>query len=82
MLEDVSLFPTKTTGEVTLSLSGNIKYMVHIYDITGKLVKSMADISGYQQLNFDCLSSGLYIVTITSMMGVKKVVKVIKEGLM
>ncbi|MFB6340111.1 T9SS type A sorting domain-containing protein [Saccharicrinis sp. FJH2] len=79
MNEDVSVYPTTTKGEVSISLSGNIKYMVHIYDITGSLVKSLSDVSGFQQLYLNNLHSGLYIVTITSMMGVKKVVKVIKE---
>lgn len=79
MLEDVSIFPTRTSSEVNLSLSGNIKYMVHIYDIAGNLVRALTDVSGYHQVNFDNLHKGLYIITITSMMGVKKVVKVIKE---
>jgi hypothetical protein len=79
MIEDVSVYPTTTKSEVSISLSGNIKYMVHIYDITGTLVKSLNDVSGFQQLCLDNLRRGLYILTITSMMGVKKVVKVIKE---
>jgi hypothetical protein len=79
MIEDVSIFPTRTKGEVNLSLSGHIKYMVHIYDIAGNLVRSLTDVSGYHQINFDSLQKGLYVITITSMMGVKKVVKVIKE---
>lgn len=79
MVEEVSIYPTRTRSELTLSLSEKINYMVHIYDISGNLVKLLNDVSGLKKLCLDNLHSGMYIVTVTSMMGVKKVVKVLKE---
>lgn len=79
MNEEVDIFPVVTRNEVNLKLSGNIKYMVHVYDMNGRLVNAMCDVSGFQQMHLGDLNCGLYVMTVTSMMGVRKVVKIEKE---
>lgn len=74
------IFPNPTTNFVEISLNNNadsIKDVV-IYDVVGKAVKRIKSVNSYQtNLNVSELSSGVYMVEVTSESNLKQVKKLV-----
>jgi len=80
----LSLYPNPTNGNVTLNFfaADNENVVVNIMDMNGRVIKSEAINklnSGYTDYNFNTseLSSGVYIVNVSSSVGIKRVTKLI-----
>jgi len=80
----LSLYPNPTNGIVTMNFfaANNENVVINIIDINGRTLKSESInnlASGYTDFNFNTndLSNGVYIVNVSSSLGVKRVSKLI-----
>ncbi len=80
----LSLYPNPTNGDVNLNFyaANNENVIVNILDINGRVVKSEPInnlYSGYKDYKFNTneLSNGVYIVNISSSLGIKRYAKLI-----
>jgi hypothetical protein len=80
----LSLYPNPTNGNVTMNFfaADNENIVINILDINGRTLKSEAInnlTTGYTDFNFNTneLSNGVYIVNVSSSLGVKRVAKLI-----
>lgn len=80
----LSLYPNPTNGNVTMNFyaTENENVIINVLDINGRTLKSEAINhlnSGYTDFNFSTndLSNGVYIVNVSSSLGVKRVAKLI-----
>lgn len=80
----LSLYPNPTNGNVTINFfaANNEDVVVHIMDLNGRVIKSESINhlnAGYTDYNFSSsdLNSGVYIVNVTSSLGIKRVSKLI-----
>ncbi|RZJ67843.1 MAG: T9SS type A sorting domain-containing protein [Flavobacterium sp.] len=72
----VQLFPNPTNGFVNVSASSEIS-AINIFDISGRLVKTLAANSSEIQIDLNGFTSGIYLLDIKSINGssIQKVVK-------
>lgn len=80
----LSIYPNPTNGNVTVNFfaANNEDVVVNILDINGRLIKSESVknlSSGYTDYNFNTsdMNNGVYIVNISSSLGIKRVSKLI-----
>lgn len=57
---NIDVYPTFITGNVTVMASNNVAYQV--VDMTGKIVKSGSLVNGYNTINLENLSTGIYFI--------------------
>lgn len=73
MANNIKIYPAIARADEKLSLAGNIKYMVHNIDEHGNLSNCLSDEPSTLLLNVNKINEGVFLVTVTSMMGVFKV---------
>ncbi len=80
----LSVYPNPTNGDVTVSFfaTGNENITISILDINGRVIKSEKQTNlsaGYTDHTFNVndLNNGVYIVSVTSTSGIKRVTKLI-----
>ncbi len=79
---EVSLYPNPANDVVTLNFSSFIQkeYQVKLYDISGRLLKTITNMESKTTLNIESLTKGMYIIKISSLDKTQnKTLKLIKE---
>ncbi|MBN2772127.1 MAG: T9SS type A sorting domain-containing protein [Spirochaetes bacterium] len=56
------LYPNPSTGFINIECSNNEKYMLEVYDLSGRLIQRKENISGAYQLNTSSFPSGSYLI--------------------
>lgn len=79
MKNNIQIYPAIARADEKMSIAGNIKYMVHNIDENGNLTDCLSDQPSSHLMNVNKMSEGVFFVTITSMMGVVRVVKPYKS---
>jgi hypothetical protein len=76
-LGTVNVFPTPTSGEVTLALNNNLKKSIWVTDVTGKEIMSMTTSQEVVKIDLSSFANGIYYVKVQagSSASVVKVVK-------
>lgn len=65
-VESLSLYPNPASNTLRVDILDNDAYVIHFYDQTGTLVKTVEGISGSQSISIAELKSGLFMVEISN----------------
>ena len=77
-MSDIKLYPNPVTNEFKISgLQQNQMYAVQVYTLQGQLVKTMNDYTANSSVDMSAISSGLYLVNVTSKSS-SKTIKILK----
>ncbi|MCL2290991.1 MAG: T9SS type A sorting domain-containing protein [Bacteroidetes bacterium] len=77
-LENITIHPNPTTGELTISSTGHQISDIEIFDVYGRKISSHhLSSSSHQKIDISHLNSGIYFIKVITKQGniVKKVVK-------
>ncbi len=67
----VKVYPNPTSGIVTIMMSGADQVNIHLYDGTGKLIKTYTDFHSGESISLDEFSAGIYTLQIQTENGVQ-----------
>jgi len=66
---NISVYPNPAQNNFTIEVSGNEKQILHVIDVTGKIVLTQT-INGKTTIDASTLAQGIYNLSVTSNAGV------------
>ena len=74
----VKIYPNPTTGHFKVQLEEGLLYAIEVYDITGKVVKTVYDYRNNEEIDISARRSGVYFLKISNTHGSYKMLKLNK----